>query len=138
MENIFKDKVYYSDTDAYGVVWHGSYLRWLEKGRVLFCEDLGLNLVDLTKQDIVLPVTSMNIKYKASAKLNDDISVSTKIVKRTPLSVTFLQTINDAETGRLFVQAEVDIVAISNAGKLYRRLPEVLDNAFSGDVICNV
>ncbi len=138
MENIFKDKVYYSDTDAYGVVWHGSYLRWLEKGRVLFCENLGLNLVDLSKQDIVLPVTSMNIKYKASAKLNDDISVSTKIVKRTPLSVTFLQTVNDAETGRLFVQAEVDIVAISNAGKLYRRLPEVLDNAFSGDVICNV
>lgn len=138
MENIFKDKVYYSDTDAYGVVWHGSYLRWLEKGRVLFCEDLGLNLVDLSKQDIVLPVTSMNIKYKASAKLNDDISVSTKIVKRTPLSVTFLQTVNDAETGRLFVQAEVDIVAISNAGKLYRRLPEVLDNAFSGDIICNV
>lgn len=138
MENIFKDKVYYSDTDAYGVVWHGSYLRWLEKGRVLFCEDLGLNLVDLSKQDIVLPVTSMNIKYKASAKLNDDISVSTKIVKRTPLSVTFLQTVNDAETGRLFVQAEVDIVAISNVGKLYRRLPEVLDNAFSGDVICNV
>ena len=138
MENIFKDKVYYSDTDAYGVVWHGSYLRWLEKGRVLFCEDLGLNLVDLSKQDIVLPVTSMNIKYKASAKLNDDISVSTKIVKRTSLSVTFLQTVNDAETGRLFVQAEVDIVAISNAGKLYRRLPEVLDNAFSGDVICNV
>ena len=138
MENIFKDKVYYSDTDAYGVVWHGSYLRWLEKGRVLFCENLGLNLVDLSKQDIVLPVTSMNIKYKSSAKLNDDISVSTKIVKRTPLSVTFLQTVNDAETGRLFVQAEVDIVAISNAGKLYRRLPEVLDNAFSGDVICNV
>lgn len=138
MENIFKDKVYYSDTDAYGVVWHGSYLRWLEKGRVLFCENLGLNLVDLSKQDIVLPVTSMNIKYKASAKLNDDISVSTKIVKRTPLSVTFLQTVNDAETGRLFVQAEVDIVAISNSGKLYRRLPEVLDNAFSGDVICNV
>ena len=138
MENIFKDKVYYSDTDAYGVVWHGSYLRWLEKGRVLFCEDLGLNLVDLSKQDIVLPVTSMNIKYKASAKLNDDISVSTKIVFWTPLSVTFLQTVTDAETGRLFVQAEVDIVAISNAGKLYRRLPEVLDNAFSGDVICNV
>lgn len=138
MENIFKDKVYYSDTDAYGVVWHGSYLRWLEKGRVLFCEDLGLNLVDLSKQDIVLPVTSMNIKYKASAKLNDDISVSTKIVKRTPLSVTFLQTVNDAETGRLFVQAEVDIVAISNAGKLYRRLPEVLDKTFSEDVICNV
>lgn len=138
MENIFNDKVYYSDTDAYGVVWHGSYLRWLEKGRVLFCEDLGLNLVDLSKNDIVLPVTSLNIKYKSSAKLNDNISVSTKIIKKTPLSVTFLQTVNELETGKLFVQAEVDIVAISNAGKLYRRLPEVLNNAFSEEIICNV
>ena len=25
-------RVYYADTDAYGVVWHGAYLRWLEAG----------------------------------------------------------------------------------------------------------
>ena len=57
MKHTFEQKVYYSDTDAYGVVWHGSYLRWLEMGRVEYCEDLGLNLIELEKQDIVMPNT---------------------------------------------------------------------------------
>ena len=35
MKNILEEKVYYADTDAYGVVWHGTYLRWMEKGKLL-------------------------------------------------------------------------------------------------------
>ena len=77
MKHTFEQKVYYSDTDAYGVVWHGSYLRWLEMGRVEYCEDLGLNLIELEKQDIVMPVTNMNIRYKASGRLNDIVVVDT-------------------------------------------------------------
>jgi len=138
MEHIFREKVYYSDTDAYGVVWHGSYLRWLEKGRVLFCEELGLNLIELSNQDIALPVTNINIKYKASARLNDDVTITTKITKKTALSVTFLQTVTDTKSGKLFVRSEVEIVSISNSGKLYRRFPEVLDKAFSEDALCSV
>ena len=41
MKHIFETKVYYADTDAYGVVWHGTYLRWMEKGRVDLCDMLG-------------------------------------------------------------------------------------------------
>lgn len=81
MKHTFEQKVYYSDTDAYGVVWHGSYLRWLEMGRVEYCEDLGLNLIELEKQDIVMPVTNMNIRYKASGRLNDIVVVDTWIKK---------------------------------------------------------
>ena len=39
MENVLNFKVQYADTDAYGVVWHGSYLRWMEEGRVKLLED---------------------------------------------------------------------------------------------------
>jgi acyl-CoA thioester hydrolase len=138
MEHIFNDKVYYADTDAYGVVWHGTYLRWLEKGRVLLCQKLGLDLIELKENDIALPVTSINVKYKSSARLNDDITVKTTISKRTPLSVTFSQTITDTNTGKLFVRADIDVVSISNSGKLYRRFPEVLNNAFNEDILCNV
>lgn len=52
MKHTFEQKVYYSDTDAYGVVWHGSYLRWLEMGRVEYCEDLGLNLIELENRTL--------------------------------------------------------------------------------------
>ena len=81
MKHEFTQKVYYADTDAYGVVWHGSYLRWMEKGRVDFCEDLGLNLVTLQEQDIALPVTNMNVRYKSSAKLNDTVVIETSLTK---------------------------------------------------------
>ncbi len=136
MKHILEQKVYYSDTDSYGVVWHGSYLRWLEMGRVEFCENLGLNLIDLQNQDIVLPVTNLNIKYKSSAKLNDDILIESEITELKSYSVTFKQVIKSKETGKIYVEADVIVVAINNDGKLYRRLPEVLSQKFEEVLKC--
>lgn len=141
MEHIFEQQVFYSDTDAYGVVWHGSYLRWLEMGRVLYCEQLGLDLISLKENDIVIPVTNLNVRYKASAKLNDKLIIKTKVSKITPLSMTFEQTITNASTNQTYIQAYVDVVAINNSGKLYRRLPDVLKTAFENSMkeeyLCN-
>ena len=136
MKHIFEQKVFYSDTDAYGVVWHGSYLRWLEMGRVLFCEQLGFNLIDLVEKDIVLPVTNLNVRYKKSARLNDEIIIETCITKFNNLAVTFKQAIRSKLTGDVFIEAEVDVVAISNAGKLYRRMPAILADAFNEELKC--
>ncbi|CDE59860.1 tol-pal system-associated acyl-CoA thioesterase [Fusobacterium sp. CAG:439] len=133
MKHIFETKVYYSDTDAYGVVWHGAYLRWLEKGRVDLCDALGLDLVTLKKSDILLPVTNMNVRYKASAKLNDTVIIETRIEKYNSLSVTFKQLIKSKETEKVFIEALFDVVAINEAGKLYRRLPEEIVQAFKKD-----
>jgi acyl-CoA thioester hydrolase len=131
MKDIFETKVYYSDTDAYGVVWHGAYLRWLEKGRVELCDKLGLDLIAMKNADVLLPVTNMNVKYKASARLNDKVEIETWIEKFNNLSVTFKQKITDPESGRIFIEATFDVVAISNAGKLYRRMPKELLDAFA-------
>lgn len=133
MKHIFETKVYYSDTDAYGVVWHGAYLRWLEKGRVDLCDTLGLDLVTLKKSDILLPVTNMNVRYKASAKLNDTVIIETWIEKYNSLSITFKQLIKSKETEKVFIEALFDVVAINEAGKLYRRLPEEIVQAFKKD-----
>lgn len=141
MEHIFEQQVFYSDTDAYGVVWHGSYLRWLEMGRVLYCEQLGLDLISLKENDIVIPVTNLNVRYKASAKLNDKLIIKTKVSKITLLSMTFEQIITNASTNQTYIQAYVDVVAINNSGKLYRRLPDVLKTAFENSMkeecLCN-
>ena len=142
MEHIFEQQVFYSDTDAYGVVWHGAYLRWLEMGRVFFCEELGLSLVELKENDIVLPVTNLNVRYKASAKLDDKLLIKTKISKVTPLSMTFEQTIINKFTGSLYIQAFIDVVAINNNGKLYRKLPDILKKSIKYSIkeaeLCNV
>lgn len=136
MKHTFEQKVFYADTDAYGVVWHGTYLRWLEMGRVYLCENLGLDLVTLKEQDVLLPVTNMNVKYKMSAKLNDDIIIETEISKFNGFSVTFKQVILDKVTGKKCIEAEFDAVAVSNDRKLYRRMPDSLQKAFEEALKC--
>lgn len=130
MKHSYNSKVYYSDTDAYGVVWHGAYLRWLEKGRIDLCDQLGFNLTDLKNEDIVLPVASIDIKYKVPAKLNDDIVITTEVFEITPLYITFCQRIYNKDLTTMFIEAKVKVVAVNNNGKLYRRMPSKLYEAF--------
>ena len=130
-------RVYYSDTDAYGVVWHGAYLRWLEMGRVDWCEMKGHNLIELENDNIVLPVVNLNVRYKASARLNDDLIIETFVSKFNGLSVTFHQAIKSAATDKVFIEADVEVVAIhKDSGKLYRRMPEMLADVFKKEVQC--
>lgn len=136
MKHTMQQRVYYSDTDAYGVVWHGSYLRWMEIARVEFCSDINLDLVELSKNDIKIPVTNINIRYKSSAKLDDRIVIETSLTKISPIIVTFLQTIKDSQSGQIYTQAEVEVVAVHNGGKLYRRLPEELKEKLEGALEC--
>ncbi len=126
MKHEFKQRVYYADTDAYGVVWHGTYLRWMEAARVEFCDVLGIDLVQLKQEDIAIPVTNINIRYKSSAFLDEKIVIETVLTKISPLTATFSQTIKNADTNLVHTVAEVEVVAVHNDGKLYRRLPEEL------------
>lgn len=136
MKHEFEQKVFYADTDAYGVVWHGSYLRWLEMGRVYWCEAAGHNLSELKENDIVLPVVNLNVRYKSSAKLDDTMIIETFIKNFNNLSVTFKQVIKNKENGKVFIEADVEVVAINNDGRLYRRMPAVLADIFIKELEC--
>lgn len=136
MKHTFEQKVYFSDTDNYGVVWHGSYLRWMEMGRIEYCSSVGYTLKGLENIDILLPVSSINIKYKASAKLEDIVVIETEVSEFRGLSATFRQIIKSKETGKIFIEADVVIVAVHRDGKLYRRIPEPLASIFEREVKC--
>jgi len=126
MKHIFEQTVYYGDTDAYGVAWHGSYLRWMEQARVEFCRAIGIDLVEMRKQDVAIPVTNLNIRYKASALLDERIVVETEITEMTPLVVQFTQTIKNKATDKVYTIGKIEVVAVNNEGKIYRRIPEIL------------
>ena len=128
MKHAFKQKVYYSDTDSYGVVWHGSYLRWLEMGRIDLCAQTGQTVSELEKQNVVLPVAEINLKYKNPAKLDDVVLISTEITEKSRCSITFHQAITDEKREKVYIEAIVKVVAIDKNGKLYRSLPEQLNS----------
>ena len=121
IENTMNFKVQYADTDAYGVVWHGSYLRWMEEGRVELLEDYGLKIDKLQHEDdVVMPVIELDIKYKYSAKLMDEIVLKTKIIDLTKTTVTFLQEIFIKETNKLCTSATVRATALKGGREIGR------------------
>lgn len=131
MEYIQEIRVLYSDTDSYGVVWHGSYTKWFEAARVGVVEQLGLELETLESRNILFPVVEMNIRYKSSAKMNERIIIKTHIKEVKPVSITFEHNVYEKKTGVLRVNACTTIVAInSETGKVYRRIPEELYSKF--------
>ena len=130
MKHTFEQQVFYSDTDAYKVVWHGSYLRWFEMGRVLWCEQLGSKLSDFEKNGIVMPVTNINISYKTPAMLEDIIIIETELEKYTSLYAIFKQKIFNKKTNKLLTEAMVTVVAVDENGKLYRKMPQCLIDLF--------
>ena len=137
MKHEIKQRVYYGDTDAYGVVWHGTYLRWMEAGRVELCDQIGIDLVEMKKNDILIPVTNINLRYKSSAKLDDNVIIETKIVNITPIVVKFAQVVKNADNNQVYVQAEVDVVAVNGEGRLYRKMPDALKNACMRALECS-
>ena len=125
MEYIQEIRVLYSDTDSYGVVWHGAYTKWFEAARVELVEMLGLDLETLEKNKILFPVVEMNIRYKSSAKMNERIIIKTHISEIKPVSVTFEHKVFEKNTNQLRVIAHTTIVATDiNTGKIYRKMPE--------------
>lgn len=121
MENNVEYKVQYADTDAYGVVWHGTYLRWMEAGRVDWLLQNGIRIDELARDfGIVMPVIEINIKYKYPAKLMDNVDVNTVVKAYTSVSVTFEQTIKIKETGKICTTAEVKATALDKNGRVMR------------------
>lgn len=132
MEYIQDIRILYSDTDSYGVVWHGAYTKWFEAARVELVEQLGLELETLESNNILFPVVEMNIRYKSSAKMNERIIIKSHIKEVKPVSVTFEHNVYEKNTGILRVTAYTTIVVInSQTGKMYRKIPPYLYEKFN-------
>ena len=132
MEYIQEKRVFYGDTDAYGVVWHGAYTRWLEEARTeAFEKSLKMSLPELEAGNIQFPVAEMNIRYKSPARIHENIVIKTHISDLKPFCVTFETNIYNKETQALRITAHVTI-AVTNAetGRMFRRMPENLYERF--------
>tara|TARA_A100001015_G_C14967917_1_gene703828 strand:- start:1240 stop:1662 length:423 start_codon:yes stop_codon:yes gene_type:complete len=89
-----KSKVYFGDTDAAGVVYYGTYLRFLEMGRIEYLQALKYPYKQLRKDGVGLVPVHVDIKYHAPLKFEDIFSVSASISKLSKASITMTQTIS--------------------------------------------
>jgi acyl-CoA thioester hydrolase len=70
-------RVYYQDTDAGGVVYHSTYLDFLERARYEWLRDLGFDIHSLVQvHKVIFMVRSLSIEYFKPALLDDLLHVT--------------------------------------------------------------
>ena len=71
-------RVYYEDTDFSGVVYHASYLRFLERGRTEYIRSLGVDQAALHRETgFSFVVRRMEIDWLRPARMDDEVVVAT-------------------------------------------------------------
>ena len=79
----------YGETDQMGVVYHANYAVYFEVGRTEWLREFGLSYSAMEAEGIMLPVISLNINYKNSARYDDVLKVKTKLRKMPTASIEF-------------------------------------------------
>jgi acyl-CoA thioester hydrolase len=70
-------RVYYQDTDAGGVVYHSTYLDFMERARYEWLRDLGFDIHSLVQvHKVIFMVRSLNIEYFKPASLDDLLHIT--------------------------------------------------------------
>ncbi|RNC79774.1 MAG: acyl-CoA thioesterase [Winogradskyella sp.] len=82
-------RVRYGETDQMGVVYHANYATYFEVGRTEWLRQYGITYKSMENNGIMLPVISLNIKYKNSAHYDDNLTVKTCIKKIPTASIEF-------------------------------------------------
>ncbi|MCF3652141.1 acyl-CoA thioesterase [Synoicihabitans lomoniglobus] len=72
-------RVRYAETDMMGIVYHGSYLPWLEVGRTTLLREHGFNYRDMDEAGYRLPVLEVAVKYHRPALYDDEVTIHTVI-----------------------------------------------------------
>jgi acyl-CoA thioester hydrolase len=117
-------------TDHAGVMWHGSYLAWLEEARVEALAAVGLEYSALSARGLELPVVSLAIDYRQALLHGDLVELRSAVEPRRGVSMPWRSWFVRAD-GAIAAQARVELVLVElSAGaqrrRLRRRLPDDL------------
>lgn len=126
-QHLFPLRVYYEDTDFSGVVYHASYLRFLERGRTEFIRACGIDQQKLHRETgVYFVVRRMEIDWIKPALMDDELVVETAPATLRGASMILSQRILRGQ--EVLTTAEV-VVAILKDGRP-TRLPDSFRAAF--------
>lgn len=106
-------RVYYEDTDAGGIVYYANYLRFFERARTEWLRSKGISSSELARNDgVQFVVRSLSIEYKFPAKLDDELTLSLKILKTRHASMDLEQQAHVNGSDNLLAGATLKIACI--------------------------
>ncbi len=102
-------KVRYAETDQMGVVYHGNYAQYLEIARIDWLDALGISYRKMEEEGVMLPVYELNLKFKKSAKFDDELKIVTRLKQKPGVRIAFEYEIFN-QHGELLTTAETTLI----------------------------
>ncbi len=120
-------------TDHAGVMWHGSYLNFLEEGRIDALNKVGLSYSKLSKKGYEIPVISVKLRYKISFIHGDKVLLTSQFKLENKIRLN-CKTLFLKSNGDIGAEAEIALVLVRKTNesiKLVRKLPVQIRNTLS-------
>ena len=115
-------------TDYAGVVWHGTYVTWMEEARVECLRSTGIEFADLVALGCDLPVVELSVRYHRAIQMGMAVAIKTRLA--TFKGVRLIWDYQICSADRLYATARVTLVAVDRQkGKIIRQLPPELEDA---------
>ena len=119
-------RVYWEDTDAGGVVFYANYLKFFERARSEWLRALGVGqqaLRDTT--GAIFIVTETSVRYRAPARLDDELRVTVLLRQRGAASMIIAQQAwrGAVGVGTLLAEGEIRIGCVDHGTFRPRRIP---------------
>jgi acyl-CoA thioester hydrolase len=122
-------RAYYEDTDAGGIVYHATYLRWMERARTEWLRALGERHGELAvRAGVQFVVTELDIRYRRPARLDDllDVDVGVLELRRASLRLAQRVRLADEPGGMPLTEATVRVAVMDRATGRPAALPRSL------------
>ena len=115
-------RIYFEDTDAGGIVYHANYLRYAERARSEALRSLGVPHAQMVEvHDRMFVVRHAEIDYERPARLDDLITVATRVRRVSAATVTLDQMIRRGD--ETLVRIGLRLACVERAGGRESRLP---------------
>ena len=108
-------RVYYEDTDAGGIMYHGNFINFCERGRTEFINSKGLTNQSLLDDDVGIVVAHLSADYKAPAFLEDMLEVRTAV--KEVKNSSFILRHSIAKDGQEIFVMDVVLVCVNKRGR---------------------
>ncbi len=105
--------MYYEDTDTGGVVYHSNYLKFFERARTELLRAKGISQNLLLEQNIGFVVRHMDIDFNQGARLDEHLTVLTRVSEIKRASLQFCQELVNDE-GKTLCKTIVEVACIDN------------------------
>ena len=123
MEHKLAIRVRYPEVDGMGYLHHSRYLQYFEMGRVELLRTLGVSYADLERQGVLFVVVKVEVRYKAPARYDEELQLTTRVVKQTHVRIDHAYELRRGET--LLAEGTTTIACVDRAGEL-REIPEFI------------